>query len=427
MDMYHAHKATNHHDKVYALLGMSSDDLSKIDLLPDYRVPWEELLQRLVKYLLYEKISMETWGGDREITVIKSKGCILGKVVSVESNTAQDDREGVDIIFKNREGSTRWTLQVSAKSIQEGDFICLLQGALKPTIIRLYQDYFGIIIITARPPKNIPIGRGCIKWSELLESGIPFTRDFLLVWDWENRLGEFQRLESYEALLQKNNRVLEYLTEIEGHLDKATRIWNVALILGDLEEHQEVHEKLQEVIESFEIALGVEDSYRLKSQYKLTPLSWAAGNGYDTVVHLLLVKYGVDPDLKDRYGRAPLSWAAEGGHEAVVKLLLETGRVEVDRKDKDGQTSLSWAAREGHEAVVKLLLETGKVEVDSKDKYGQTSLSWAAMGGHEAVVKLLLETGKVEVDQKDIHDLTPLLWAAERGHEAVVKLLQSSK
>ncbi|KAF2184223.1 hypothetical protein K469DRAFT_784132 [Zopfia rhizophila CBS 207.26] len=104
IDMYHAHEATECHDKVYVLLGMSSDDLSKVDLLPNYRVPWEELLQRLAKYLLSKKISVETWGGDREIAVIKSKGCIFSKVFLVQSDTVQNDREGVDVVFKNREG-----------------------------------------------------------------------------------------------------------------------------------------------------------------------------------------------------------------------------------------------------------------------------------------------------------------------------------
>ncbi len=64
------------------------------------------------------------------------------------------------------------------------------------------------------------------------------------------------------------------------------------------------------------------------------PLSWAAGNGYSIVVHPLLKKGNIDPDLEDsRSGRTPLSWAAGNGHEVIVKLLLEIDQVVVDSED----------------------------------------------------------------------------------------------
>lgn len=94
MDMYHAHKATKRHDKVYALLGMCSDDLSNVGLSPDYSIPWEEVLQVLTKYLLGKMISVETWGGDLEFVAIKSKGCILGKVWYIGTDISQEG-EGI--------------------------------------------------------------------------------------------------------------------------------------------------------------------------------------------------------------------------------------------------------------------------------------------------------------------------------------------
>jgi ankyrin repeat protein len=52
-------------------------------------------------------------------------------------------------------------------------------------------------------------------------------------------------------------------------------------------------------------------------------------------------------DSKDS-GRTSLSWAAWNGHEAVVKLLLATDGVDPDSKDDSGRTPLPWAAENGH-------------------------------------------------------------------------------
>jgi ankyrin repeat protein len=159
------------------------------------------------------------------------------------------------------------------------------------------------------------------------------------------------------------------------------------------------------------------------SNNRRTPLSWAAQNGHETVVKLLLAANGVDPDSKSYFGSTPLSWAAQNGHEAVVKLLLAADGVDPDSKNNREQTPLSWAARNGHEAVVKLLLTTDGVDPDSNSDDRRTPLSWAAQNGHEAVVKLLLTTDGMNPDSKSNDRRTPLSWAAQNGHEAVVKLL----
>jgi hypothetical protein len=50
VDKYHTYKATERHDKIYALLGMSSDDLSVAGLQLKYNTPWKKLMLNLVKF-----------------------------------------------------------------------------------------------------------------------------------------------------------------------------------------------------------------------------------------------------------------------------------------------------------------------------------------------------------------------------------------
>lgn len=73
------------------------------------------------------------------------------------------------------------------------------------------------------------------------------------------------------------------------------------------------------------------------------------------------------PGLEDSYGMTPLSWAARNGHESVVSLLLGANDFEAVSLDKESRTPLSRAAENGHEAVVKLLLREKGVKVDSRD------------------------------------------------------------
>ena len=114
-----------------------------------------------------------------------------------------------------------------------------MQGALKPTIIRLYKDHFAIIVIAATPLKE----SGSPKQLELSQSITHFPRDFLLVWDWEQPLEESQDREESKNWMS---------------FDQATKTWNVALILGDLEEYEKAEKRLREVIKGYEIAFGEE-------------------------------------------------------------------------------------------------------------------------------------------------------------------------
>ncbi|XHG06303.1 hypothetical protein AWENTII_009508 [Aspergillus wentii] len=206
MDMYHAHKATKLHDKIYALLNMSFD--SPDELLPDYELPWDVLFRRLVKHILFQEVEVGTWQ-DREVAVIKSKGYCLGRVEGVEYDDVQHDIQHVDIVCNQAAGilglktpkykatsdipywnqagafATKWTLQASAKPIQKGDILCLLHGASKPCIIRAGENCFDIIMIAVSPQYDDSRETLDLRdqaYSALI--GVP-PRNLLLLWNWQ--------------------------------------------------------------------------------------------------------------------------------------------------------------------------------------------------------------------------------------------------
>jgi ankyrin repeat protein len=460
---------------------MSSDNPSIAGLSANYEISWGRLFQQLINFFFSERASVDTWD-NKETAVIRGKGCVLGQVSSVKRDDDWEDRQHVGITWKNAFGyggaHSRWTFQASAKSVREGDVVCLLQGASWPTIIRLCNDYWAVIMIAVPTPGDLQAASRDTG-PELLRVVTTFPYDFLLVWNWDMLPDKSQDGEDYEHFMGIAVSKCS-TTQLEDYLDKVTRLWNTGMALQDME-RDDAGENLRKAMEIFENALKSMDSLELacsghgrwkkgdiekvegmvdllikdkdgwtplwlavgnghkeivklllgtgkidldaKGEGEQTLLSRAVLNGHEAIVELLLGTGKVNPDTRDRYGQTLLSRAAENGYKGIVKLLLDTDKVDLEPKDEGRQTPLSRAAENGHKAVVELLLGTGKINPDTKDGYGQTPLWWATWNGHEAIVKLLLETGKVNPDTKDIYGQTPLWWAAYNGYKVIVELL----
>lgn len=94
--MYHTRKATIPLDKVYALLGMSSDDPYAAGLEADYKSSWKDLFEKLIRFCLSPEMSVSTWDGN-EVAVIEAKGDIIGEISQTRDDASRHDREHVEI------------------------------------------------------------------------------------------------------------------------------------------------------------------------------------------------------------------------------------------------------------------------------------------------------------------------------------------
>lgn len=129
-------------------------------------------------------------------------------------------------------------------------------------------------------------------------------------------------------------------------------------------------------------------NYSQEPPRQVTGLHLAAYFGLENAARLLLDTNRAD--MKDSHGRTPLSYAADNGHEGVVRLLLDIDKAYADSEDTFCRTPLSYAVRKCYKDVLKMLLVTGKVDIISKNKHGRPPLL-VTRGGYDKILKLLFE------------------------------------
>ncbi|KAJ5369278.1 uncharacterized protein N7496_009038 [Penicillium cataractarum] len=165
-----------------------------------------------------------------------------------------------------------------------------------------------------------------------------------------------------------------------------------------------------------------------------TPLSWAAANGWEDCVKVLVEEKGITQ--LDHNGRSALSWAAGSGQAVVTQLLFDKPGIQVDEVDIDGRTPLSWAAENGHVNTINLLLAQATVNSNRPDCQGRIPLSWAAGNGHvDAVMTLISHTKRNDPivsatmsEKADFDfDSSPLFWAAKHEQESTLRILMDEE
>jgi hypothetical protein len=194
VEMFHSRDATDNRDKVYALMGMSSDPT---DFTVDYGVPWSELFRNLILHIFPSAKAIATWD-EREVAVMRVRACALGRVKTIDSagyflrgkqviTVKSDHFRGPNCHRTHFEWSATWSVQSTAFSILPGDIICLVEGALQPTIIRSQNDYFSVVSITVNAPQDITSSEwpdSPVEWLDFKQLIQNFDHEILLAWNW---------------------------------------------------------------------------------------------------------------------------------------------------------------------------------------------------------------------------------------------------
>lgn len=456
-DLFHTRLATVAADKVYALLGMSSDNATAAGLSADYNMSWAAVFANLVTFSLSRDVSVETWD-DKEVAVIRGKGRVLGRVSKVDGSeiTWKETKASRKIPFKlevSKSERRSFSTPVSSKPIRPGDVICLLQGASSPTIIRLHTDYSTIIRIAV---SSIMDGSkvGDAAASQCLPSKTAFPDSFMLVWDWHTSREPAKEYKDFKM----GQGLPAQTTQSREDLDMATRWWAMGRLLEPVDQTG-AQEHMEKSLGLGNTALGGAEGY-WESNHAIweewgdllaqerdgwVALAYAAEKGYQGVVWLIL-RHGGSPEAQDQeWGKTAMSWAAANGHEGIVRQLLQKGAAADTPSRYYTTTPLILAAKNGHEGVVRLLLDNGAAvdarcehrctyeeirlrrilkgvegDVDTQDAdCGMTPLLMACTHGHERVVRLLLERG-AEIELGNRLFQSPLFRAAEGGHEGIV-------
>ncbi|KAF6219053.1 hypothetical protein HO133_005597 [Letharia lupina] len=154
---------------------------------------------------------------------------------------------------------------------------------------------------------------------------------------------------------------------------------------------------------------------------KKTVLSWAAAEGSEESIGLLLKQPSIEVDVADKSGQTPLLRAADAGHTKCVRILLDKG-ANLKHADNEGRTALALAAIKGHKVVAKLLLKNS-AEINAQDRMGNTPLALAAEKNHDAVVRFLLESG-ADADLPDEDEETPFEKARDRHMNQIVEVFK---
>lgn len=420
-------------DKVYALLGLSSDASTSPDLQADYTIPPNVLAQKLVKFSFPSSV-ISSQKADQSEVEFEIDGLILGtlgghgmngvtlwSIEPQESPLSPGLSNPMALSPASNFDRTTWDFFIAdERQLQRGSIIVLLRGGSLPTVMRFDQGKYVVdMLATPEPLKdgvslmmkhaNLPSpelrDRGWNDMLKALTSRPDGWTKFKLSWD------PFRPLESSEYrryIPTPNSTDTQWDAILESYKDAAQN--------GEMDDHD---------CDTFGMLFGQLELNRDKIEkgtwLPAMTIHKAAYNGYLGALRILL---DANADIDSRYGEScstALHIAAEQGHSNIVQALLKNG-ASVDLQNDLGKTPLWFAVNEGHTEISQMLLDAGASPSPSGTEH-ELLLFAALNNGSVDIVSSLLKAGANVDATVPFTGITLLHTAAEKGDLALVRLL----
>lgn len=241
LDMYRAHKATDPRDKIFALLGMSSDlpAVNDAGIIPNYTISWDNLLHHVINFVLKSHVPIETME-KQDGMAIRGMGYVLGKVTV--ANEPDDSNVGQLISIRWKGGkrpSKPRRFPALAIRIRTGDIACQLVSCDRVMLIRPRQSLdstFSVVVI-AFPVDDEPQATRAMA----VEKDAGFQHSFDLMWEWRENA-------DHKATPQQSSEI-----QAVG-LEQPVKLFSAALILEDSGSYQASCRRFQVAAERLKLA-----------------------------------------------------------------------------------------------------------------------------------------------------------------------------
>ena len=140
-----------------------------------------------------------------------------------------------------------------------------------------------------------------------------------------------------------------------------------------------------------ELSLGVKNNGTTAAHY-------AAINGFDELLMLLLNQEPALLSYQDRAGDTPLHEAARNGHNLVVRRVLNYPSAPMNKANYQGNSSLHLAVQFGHLEIVKQLVAK-TADLQLLNHLNQAPLNVAQEQNYQAIADYLIQQGAVASDR----------------------------